>query len=253
MKVEAVVLAGATNDGKLSEVSDERYEALIPIGKRPMVHYVLDALARSKSVKRIIVVGPVEALKSSGIGDDVDLVEGVGSMVENLEAGIERVQSNDPVLIVTSDIPLIGPEAIDAFVASCEKIQADIYYPIVSRQVSEARFPDVKRTYVTLKDGTFTGGNLALIRPAVVPACHTMIAQAVAMRKKPVKLSRLLGLKFIIKLMFRRLTMAEIEDRVQRILGFRGVGIISTYPEVGIDVDKPEDLQLVVSALERSE
>ena len=72
-----------------------------------------------------------------------------------------------------------------------------------------------------------------------------MIAQAVAMRKNPLKLSRLLGIKFIVKFLFNRLTLAEIEERVRLILGFRGVGVVSPYPEVGIDVDKPQDLALV--------
>lgn len=72
-----------------------------------------------------------------------------------------------------------------------------------------------------------------------------MIAQAVAMRKNPLKLSRLLGFKFILKLLFNRLSMAEIEERVRLILGFRGVAVVSPYPEVGIDVDKPQDLALV--------
>ena len=39
--------------------------------------------------------------------------------------------------------------------------------------------------------------------------------------------------------------MAEIEERVRLILGFRGVAVVSPYPEVGIDVDKPQDLALV--------
>ena len=56
MKVEAVVLAGAKNRGKLHEVSDAPHEALIPIVGRPMVHHVLDALKASAFVDRIILV-----------------------------------------------------------------------------------------------------------------------------------------------------------------------------------------------------
>lgn len=249
MRVEAIVLAGADNGGKLKEVSEHPYEALISIEGRPMIHYVLDALASTPSVKRVVVVGPVEALKAAGVGDDVELVQSSGGMVHNLSIGVEKVRADDPVLIVTSDIPLITAEAIDDFLGRCEAEKADIYYPIVRKELNEARFPGVRRTYVHLKDGIYTGGNLALIRPEVVPACHNMIAQAVAMRKNPLKMSRLLGLKFIVKLLFRRLTMAEIEDRVERILGFRGIGVVSNYPEVGIDVDKPEDVEIVAAAL----
>lgn len=252
MNVEAVVLAGADNHGKLGSVSSANYEALIPLCGRPMVHYVVDALKDAKSVGRIVVVGPVDALRASGEMSGVDLVQSGDSMVNNIRIGIDFLKPAGPVLIVTSDIPLIKAEAIDDFVSRCERTAAEIYYPIVSRETNEAEFPGVKRTYVRLKDGVFTGGNLALLEPEIIAACEDMISRAVAMRKKPWQLSRLLGFKFIFKLLFNRLTLAEIEERVHRVLGFRGVGVVSPYPEVGIDVDKPEDLQLVENALNSS-
>lgn len=245
MKVESVVLAGATNRGKLSEVSDAAHEAVIRVAGRPMVHYVLDALKASDSVERIILVGPREALDGYPSPDGIELVPAGESMVENLRLGLERVQNQEPALIVTSDIPLLRAEAVDDFVNRCEQVSADIYYSVVAKEVNEAKYPGVTRTYVRLKDGTFTGGNIALVKPEVVEACAPMIAQAVAMRKNPLKLSRLLGLKFIVKLLFNRLSLKEIEERVRLILGFRGVAVLSPYPEVGIDVDKPQDLTLV--------
>lgn len=245
MKVEAVVLAGAKNRGKLSEVSDAAHEALIPVAGRPMVHYVLDALKASTSVERIILVGPREALFDYASPEGIELVPSGESMVENLRLGLMRMEAEGPALIVTSDIPLLRAEAIDDFVSRCEKVSADIYYSVVAKETNEAQYPGVKRTYVRLKDGTFTGGNIALVKPEVVEACEPMITQAVAMRKNPLKLSRLLGIKFIVKFLFNRLTLAEIEERVRLILGFRGVGVVSPYPEVGIDIDKPQDLALV--------
>jgi len=57
MQVDAIVLAGAKNDGKLREVSPSPYEAMILINDRPMLSYVVDALKQSKQVGRIVVVG----------------------------------------------------------------------------------------------------------------------------------------------------------------------------------------------------
>ena len=76
-----------------------------------------------------------------------------------------------------------------------------------------------------------------------------MIEQAIAMRKKP-QLSRLLGVRFILKYILKQLSIEEIESRVEDVLQFRGVGVISPYPQVGIDVDKPSDLQLARRVLE---
>lgn len=252
MKVEAIILAGALNNGKLADVSKETYEALIPVEGRPMIEYVIEALGRSATIKGITVVGPVEAMKSSGFGHGIRLVQSDGKMFENLSIGVEHARSTDPVLIVTSDIPLIHPQAIDDFVTRCLAVDADIHYPIITKSVSESQFPGVRRTYVPLKGGVFTGGNIALIRPEVVPACRDTISQAIAMRKNPWKLSRLLGFKFIIKLMFKQLTLAEIERRVESILGFKGVGIETDHPEIGIDIDKPEDFELITNSLRKN-
>lgn len=252
MKVEAVVLAGARNDGKLKGVSECEFEALIKVGDRPMVEYVIDALQGAGSVERMVVVGPRELAAACEGVDGIDWVEFGSSMVENIQIGIERLDAKGHVLIVTSDIPLITAEAIDDFIRRCGQTTADIYYPIVRRETNERAFPGVRRTYVRLKDGVFTGGNLALLEPEIVPACRDVIEQAVSMRKKPLKLSRMLGFRFILKLMFNRLSLAEIEERVHRVLGFRGIGVESPYPEVGIDIDKPEDLELIERVLSRA-
>ena len=38
MQVDAIVLAGAKNDGKLLEISACEFEALIPINEQPMIN-----------------------------------------------------------------------------------------------------------------------------------------------------------------------------------------------------------------------
>ena len=58
--VKALILAGAPNTKKLTAVSPESYEALIPIAGRPMVDFVVAALEDSSSVEQIVIVGPEE-------------------------------------------------------------------------------------------------------------------------------------------------------------------------------------------------
>ncbi|MGE5575953.1 MAG: NTP transferase domain-containing protein, partial [Syntrophothermus sp.] len=226
-KIDVVVLAGANNDGALKAVTDTPYEALIMLAGKPMVKYVVDAAARSKYVGRVVIVGPERQLREF-LDDTAFYIAQCGeTMVENILIGIEMLQPRGKVLLVTSDIPLLTPEAIDDFIERCNAAEADIYYPIVSREANDAKYPGVKRTYVRLKEGVFTGGNMALLQPQVVRKSHKMIERAVSMRKKPWQLSRLLGFKFIVKFVFNKLSLTEIEQRVQLILGFKGVGIIS--------------------------
>ncbi|HPQ10532.1 MAG TPA: hypothetical protein PLQ98_04325, partial [Bacillota bacterium] len=59
------------------------------------------------------------------------------------------------------------------------------------------------------------------------------------------KIVKLLGLRFLVKFITKSLSIEEIEQRAEEILGFKAKAIISTYPEIGIDVDKPSDLYLM--------
>ncbi|NMB25039.1 MAG: NTP transferase domain-containing protein [Firmicutes bacterium] len=252
IQVDAVVLAGARNTGRLREMDESFYEASIEIAGRPMVYYVLDALAAVPEIRRIMVVAPPGAFpydQGSWQGK-VSFTRAGESLLDNIRRGIDALDTGEKVLVVTSDIPLINPGAVSDFILRCQGREADIYYPIISRDVNDHEFPGVKRTYFRLREGVFTGGNMALVSPSVFQAYQPMIEHAISMRKNPWKLSRLLGLRFIVKFMFKQLSIGEIESRVEDILQFRGVGVISPYPQVGIDVDKPSDLQLARQMLE---
>ncbi len=39
MRVDVAILAGADNDGRLAEVSDAKYEAVVDINGKPMVEW----------------------------------------------------------------------------------------------------------------------------------------------------------------------------------------------------------------------
>lgn len=244
--MDVIILAGADNHGPLAACTDTPYEATIMIQGRPMVDYVVDAVIQSKAAGRVVVVGPEHVLAPI-LSSKVYRVAQCGhSIVENLLIGLEILQPRGKILIVTSDIPLITTEAIDDFVARCEGGGADVYYPICPKEGNEAKYPGVMRTYVKLREGIFTGGNLTVLDPGVVAKHHRTIERAVAMRKKPGQMARLLGFRLLVKYLLHTLSIHEVEERVHKMFGFRGVAVICPYPEVGIDVDKPSDLDLVI-------
>jgi GTP:adenosylcobinamide-phosphate guanylyltransferase len=254
--INAIVLAGALNKSKLSEVSTEPYEASIEIAGKPMIWYVVKALLNSEKINKVLIVGP-EDISDIDYGpeavDRVELTLCSGNMIDNLLRGIDRFVEDKKILVATSDIPMITAEAIDDFINRCETVDADIYYSIGSKEDNESKYPGVARTYVKLTEGTFTGGNIVLLAPGVISRNRNIIAQAYALRKKPLKMARLLGFKVIIKMMFNRMSVAELEKRVQKLLGCKCKAIISPYPEVGIDVDKPSDLTLADKILSSKE
>jgi GTP:adenosylcobinamide-phosphate guanylyltransferase len=249
LTVDAIVLAGALNKPPLELVSGERLEALISVAGRPMVQWVIDAIRASKSVDRIIVVGPSDELKQRVSGDNVVFVDPGDSILENVKRGAKHVRPSRRALVVTSDIPLLTGEAIDDFVARCQDDFVQVFYSIVRREAIERAFSGISRTYVTVKDGIFTGGNLLLLDSDIFDRFGQVIHRAISLRKRPIEMCRLLGLRCMVKYLFRSLSIADIERRVEHILSLRGRGIVSDFPEVGIDVDKPEDYHRIQEIL----
>lgn len=243
-KVDALVLAGAQNDGPLQGVADARYEALIPLHGRPMIEYVLQTLRAAPSVGRIGIVGPVEALRAGLQLDEEILIQSGGDLLDNVERGARELGGGS-LLVVTADIPLLGVDAVEGFLERCgARPGLDAYYPVIRREDNEAAFPGVGRTYFHLREGSFTGGNFVVLKPEALLQARDVFEQAVALRKKPVQMARLLGLGFIVRFVLRRLSAGDLEQFVRNKLGIDGAVVPLPYASVGFDVDKPDDFVL---------
>lgn len=250
MQTDVLILAGGTLKGLESENAPTK--ALIRINEKFMVEYVIDALRCSARIGRVVVVVPAE-VKNVFWSKKVDkiLVSDL-SVIENVQKGFRYLDAINPVLIVTSDIPLLTTQAIDDFLISCQKKDAEIYYPIVLKDVICSAFPEAKRTYVSLKEGVFTGGNIGLVAPRVVKENIELMKTVFNSRKSPLKLFRILGFMFVLKFIFRRLTLKELEQKCSELLGVKASVVISSFPGIGVDVDKSSDLKIVKEALECS-
>lgn len=247
--VDAVVLAGAANDGKLAMCDDAEYEALISIQGKPMVSYVLDTLRRCEQIGKIVLVCPKEVSESIDPMPNLVPVEGQGELLENLRIGLGQLDPDKLALIVTGDVPLLTCEAIYDLLAHVEARPVGIYYPVVRKEACESKFPGIKRTYLTISDGTLTGGNIALVKPSALLACGKFLEQAIATRKKPWMMGKVLGIWLILKFLVKRLSVRDVERRLEALTGVQAMGVISNYAEIAFDVDKPKDLELAQAVL----
>jgi len=240
----AIVLAGGVSKN-LSADHVQIYEAFIDIGGKPMLCFVLNALLKSEKIGKIFVAGPMKLLAELDLPEKVRLVQSGETILDTVVNGITALGSLEKTLIVTVDVPFITTEAIDDFLMQCQAEEGDFYYPIIEKSISEAKFPQSKRTYVKLTDGTFTGGNIFLVKPEIIPNCMRIAKQIIANRKKPWRLASLLGWITLLKFIFGYLSLEAAKKRASKILAMQGVVIISDYPEIGMDVDKLSDALLV--------
>lgn len=246
VQVPCVVLAGGRIPQKLGEATGCQIQALVPISGRPMISYVLDALKAARTVSQIFVVG-AEPLR--GAVEGAVFVPEVGEMLPNIRAGLAAAKTSGFVLLSTADIPLLTPEAVDDFVRRAAALDADLCYPIVPEEDVKAKYPKMVRTFVGTKDGVFTGGNLFLLKAGFFDKLAPVVEKVRAARKNPIKLAALLGPATLLLFAAKRISVEQVERRADRLFGGKLRAVVSAYPEVAADVDKPEDLREVEAIL----
>lgn len=240
MVADAVVLAGGSCKG----LSEAPAKGLVEINGKPMVEYVLEALVACADIGRICVVVPPGICGPWTEKADI-VVESDGSLTRNFANGVAGLKTYRKVIVLSSDIPLLTPEAIGDFLKRCAEEPARLYYPIIPEEAARRLFPEMKRTYVKMKEGSFTGGNIALVDPSLVDSHAGLMEEAYAMRKSPFKLAKRLGFAFVVRALFGALSIASAEKRVGEMLESPVKAVITPFPEIGIDVDKPSDLEIV--------
>lgn len=250
--IAAIVLAGGQKNGLVHD-SDKTCvnEALIKIGSRYMVEYVVEALLESPYIKEIVVAGTFDKMKQVFAGNnEIIIVQSGRTIIDSFKNAVKAIHTkNKKILIVTADIPLITKEAVDCFLESSLERNGDLFYPIVRKEINDQKYPGVQRTYVNLKDGTFTGGNLFVLDPAIIERSLPVAEKLVQYRKKPIRLASYIGWGVLMRYLLGRLSIKEAEKAVSNMMGIKGVAIISPYPEIGIDVDKESDLELAKKLL----
>lgn len=251
----AIIGAGGSYspDDPLLSHAGAQHKALISIAGSPMILHVARALADSGYVTHLILVGlgpehgvdfplPVTYVPEAG-GIVANFLAGAGAL-KRIAPGAERV------LLCSTDLPLMTGEMVRYLVDTTLATGADVCYTVVARERMEARFPYAGRSFVRLRDGQFAGGDIHLVNPAALWSNRQLMDDILGARKNSLKQARIIGLGFLAKFVFRRLTIADGERKGQSILGVPCRVIPVRYAELGMDVDKPHQLDLVRAEME---
>jgi adenosylcobinamide-phosphate guanylyltransferase len=105
--------------GRGSRLDDETEKPLFPLGGRPMVDRVCDALDESRAGTVYAVTSPAAPRTREHLaGGGVRIVDAPGDgYVADLRYALSRV--DPPVLTVAADLPLLAGDAVDAVLDEC--------------------------------------------------------------------------------------------------------------------------------------
>ena len=250
----ALVMAGTRPGGDpMALAAGVSHKCLLPVEGVAMIQRVIEALLRAPSIARVLVsIDAPEVFAGLDFGAEQDRIQvvecGETPSLSALKA-IESLARPAPLLITTADHPLLQPALIEHFLKDAEGKGADIVAGLAPAAVIQSAFPESRRTYLKFRDGQFSGCNLfALLTPeglAVVRLWRRVEKE----RKRPWRMAKAFGLATLLSYLLGRLTLEAGLARISRLAGAKAAAVVLPVAEAAVDVDKPEDLELVESIL----
>ncbi len=254
--MDILITAGAVPrpDEPLYASTHGGYKAMLELAGKPMIQWILDTLNACPQVDRIIVAGLPE-ITALDCNKPLWIVENQHSCQENILAGVQKIRSMNPqvekALLISSDIPSITPEMVAWMIDLVQETDHDIYYPIINREDLLRRFPSAHLNTTRLKDMSVVGGSMIGFRTSIVSPLHPAWGKIAASSGSPMRQAALVGYDTMFLMLLSQLSVSEAESMISRKLDLKLRLIQSPYAEIAMDVDKPNQYEILKNDLEK--
>lgn len=248
--MDAIITAGGTPlpGEPLYEYTKGLPKAMVDIAGKPMIQWVIDAFSRASKIDHLVVIGLPE-LGGVTCSKPTTFLANQGDMLGNIKAGVNEIKKINPdseyVLIAASDVPAVTAEMVDWLVQSVEDSKADLFYNVISREVMDKRYPNSRRTFTKIKGLELCGGDINALRLSATFQLTTLWEKLIAARKNPFKQAGILGLDVLSGFLFRTDTLDVLARKISKRLGVTGKAVICPFAELGMDVDKSHQLEMM--------
>ena len=251
----AVILAGDRSSGDpVARAAGVRSKSLTPVGGRPMVLRVIDALEAAREIEGVILCGPekstVDQEKELRLRVGSDRIRWLQSQTTPSSSTYQAMKSlseSTPVLVTTADHALLTAEMVDYFCAGARKIDKEVVVGLALHELVRAKYPETKRTAIYLADGSYCSCNLfAFLTPEARSAAHFW-RKVESQRKKTLRVIAGFGWLNLLLYLLKRPSLEEGLDRISQRLGLSAGDVVMPFPEAAVDVDTVSDWKLVES------
>jgi CTP:molybdopterin cytidylyltransferase MocA len=254
----AIVLA-AQRSGRLDPMAAEAgvtHKCLVPILGRPLLQYVLEALAPVPGLVRIrICIEPeaVEAARavpgaSGELGIPADFVPSAATITESAYASAEGL--DEALVITTADNVNLTPGAVQALI---ERIRAgaDAVLALARKDAVLAAHPEGQRRFYELSDGAYSNCNLYAVAGPRVLGLAEAFREGGQFARNPGRLRRIVGSFNLLLFRFRLVSLEGAMKRLSRRAGFRTEAVVLEDGAHAVDVDNPRTYAIAEAILRR--
>ncbi len=245
----AIVLAAdRTAADPVARAAGVPCKALAPVGGRPMILRVLDALEQAEEVGACVVSGPpAEILEREPLLKkrlDAGLVRWVPPQATPSTSALFALNSlpeRSPVLLTTADHALLHADIVDHFCREARAMACDVAAALAPHALTVAAYPGMRRTKTRFRGGAFCGCNLFAFPTAEGRAAAGFWRRVEHQRKRPVKMLGELGWGVVLRYLLGRLSLDEALGHASRAMGLRVGAVILPFAEAAVDVDSEAD------------
>ena len=253
----AVVLAGDRKPSDpVAEAAGVGCKALTPVGGRPMVLRVLDALEAAQEIGPVVLCGPhrsaidqEEELRARIDSARVRWVESKATPSSSTFQVLKSLPDDIPVLVTTADHALLSGRIADFFCSEARSSGCDLVVGLASYQSVKEAYPHTKRTAIHLRDDAYCSCNLfAFLKPQSRDVAHFW-RKVERQRKKTLRVIAAFGWLNVLLYLLKRPSLKEGLGRISQRLRLRAGAVVMPFPEAAVDVDTVSDWELVESIL----
>lgn len=157
----------------------------------------------------------------------------------NVARALDAWPAGDDLLFASSDLPFARAADLRAFLDAAAGY--DLSLPLAGATAYETAYPGAPPHITVLGGERVAGGSVFFIRSQARVPVRAVAGEFFRARKSAVGMARLLGGRLLLRFLVRRLRIADIELRAERMLGVRAAAIRAAAPGLCYDVDTLAD------------
>jgi GTP:adenosylcobinamide-phosphate guanylyltransferase len=250
-----VVILAAQRDGLLDPLAAEAgvtHKGLVPIGGRPLLAHVLQALAGVDGIASVrIAVEPGAEQKLSDIaaasGLPVRFVAAAATITDSVY--LAAADAEGPVVITTADNVLLTPAAVRQL---ADKLLGgdDAVVALARKEDVLSAHPEGQRRFYKFRDGEFSNCNLYGLSSRGLKMAETF-REGGQFAKNPMRIGRAFGFLNLIILRYGLVSLDRAMRRLSRRFGVRASALVLADGAHAIDVDNERTYRIAALLMEQ--
>ena len=253
---DAVVLA-AQRRGRIDPLAARHgvtHKCLVPIGGRPLLAHVLEALARVPGLERIRISVEPEAVESlreitgadEYLGVPVEFVPSAESITDSVYGAAEGLPG--PFIVTTADNVLLTAEAVRR-VAARLSMGDDAVGALARKEDVLSAHPQGQRRFYRFTDGQFSNCNLYGMSRKGLKLAETYRTGG-QFAKNPIRILQAVGLFNLVILRYGLISLDGAFRKLGRRFGVRASVVVLEDGAHAIDVDNARTYSIAAQLLD---